>query len=65
MLTQAQLGLGADLERKFISMLERGERQPSMASLIKLARSLGVSAPDLVARVELVGLSPDVDPGNR
>ncbi|MGN7875282.1 helix-turn-helix transcriptional regulator [Roseateles sp. 22389] len=39
-LTQEQLGFEAELERNYISMLERGERQPTLTTLVKLARPL-------------------------
>lgn len=51
-LTQEQLGFEAELERNFISMLERGQRQPTLTSLLKLARPLNVKASQLVAMVE-------------
>ncbi len=57
-LTQEQLGFEAELERNFISMLERGERQPTLTSLIKLARPLGISASHLVALVERAASFP-------
>lgn len=51
-LTQEQLGFEAGLERNFISMLERGERQPTLTSLVKLAKPLGIKASRLVHLVE-------------
>lgn len=51
-LTQEQLGFESELERNFISMLERGERQPTLTTLVKLARPLQCSASYLVALVE-------------
>lgn len=51
-LTQEQLGLEAELERNYISMLERGERQPTLTTLIKLARPLRSKASHMVALVE-------------
>lgn len=51
-LTQEQLGFEADLERNFISMLERGERQPTLTTLVKLAKPLRKKASQLVALVE-------------
>lgn len=57
-LTQEQLGFEAELERNFISMLERGERQPSLTTLVKLAKPLGCKASHMVALVEkAAGLS--------
>ena len=51
-LTQEQLGFEAELERNFISMLERGERQPTLTTLVKLAKPLRTKASRLVALVE-------------
>lgn len=51
-LTQEKLALEAGLERTFISMLERGQRQPTITTLLKLATVLRCSAADLVADVE-------------
>lgn len=59
-LTQEQLGFEAELERNFISMLERGERQPTLTTLVKLAKPLGIKASRIVALVEMAtGLSGD------
>jgi transcriptional regulator with XRE-family HTH domain len=59
-LTQEQLGFEAELERNYISMLERGERQPTLTSLMKLAKPLGIKTSHLVALVEAaVGMSHD------
>lgn len=51
-LTQEQLAFEVELERNYISMLERGERQPTLTTLIKLARPLRRKASYLVALVE-------------
>lgn len=51
-LSQESLALDAGLERTFISMLERGERQPSLGTLLKLAEALKCSAADLVSQTE-------------
>lgn len=51
-LTQEQLGFEAELERNYISMLERGERQPTLTTLIKLARPLQSKASHMGALVE-------------
>ncbi len=59
-LTQEQLGFEAELERNFISMLERGERQPTLTTLVKLAKPLGTKASRIVSLVEVAaGLSSD------
>jgi len=51
-LSQEKLALLCDLDRTFISLLERGQRQPSLATLISLSRILDVSAAELVAETE-------------
>ncbi|MFG6416873.1 helix-turn-helix domain-containing protein [Roseateles sp. DC23W] len=51
-LTQEQLGFEAGLERNYISMLERGERQPTLSTLVKLAKPLRKRASQLVELVE-------------
>lgn len=61
-LTQEQLGFESGLERNYISMLERGERQPTMNSLFKLASPLQVSPSSIVAQVE--GLNPMLEGTN-
>ena len=50
--TQEGLAEAAGLSSKFVAHLERAERQPSLWSLIRLGRALGVPAADLVAEVE-------------
>lgn len=51
-LTQEQLGFESDLRRTFISILELGQQQPSLKTVFKLASALGISASDMVRRVE-------------
>lgn len=51
-LSQEKLALDVGLERTFISMMERGQRQPSLTTLLKIAPALGCGAADLVADVE-------------
>jgi transcriptional regulator with XRE-family HTH domain len=42
-MTQEQLALDAGMERSYVSDLERGQRNPSVRSLGRLAQALGVS----------------------
>jgi transcriptional regulator with XRE-family HTH domain len=49
-LTQEALALEAGLDRTFISLLERGKRQPTLETLFKLSKVLKVSAATLVSR---------------
>ena len=51
-LTQEALALEAETERSHISALERAEKGPSLATILSLAKALGISAGELVARVE-------------
>ncbi len=39
-MSQEQLGLEADLRRTFISLLELGQQQPTLTTLVKLAGAL-------------------------
>lgn len=51
-LSQEQLGLACDLDRTFISLLERGLRQPSLTTLFLLSDKLKVPATSIIQRVE-------------
>jgi ribosome-binding protein aMBF1 (putative translation factor) len=51
-LSQEDLALSANVDRTFVSQMERGIRQPSITTLIKLSGALGVQPSVLVARVE-------------
>ncbi len=53
-LSQEGLALESQLDRTFISLLERGLRQPSLTTIFHLARTLGLSPEDLVAMVSKV-----------
>lgn len=50
-LTQEQLGFESGLERNFISMLELGQRQPSLATVFKLAHALEIAPARLIELV--------------
>ena len=51
-LTQDQLADLADTERSHISSLERAEKGPSLATILRLGPALGMSAGELIALVE-------------
>jgi len=51
-LSQEQLGFDADLRRTYISTLELGQQQPSLTTILKLAKGLGKSASEVMALVE-------------
>ena len=46
--SQEQLALSCDLDRTFISMLERGQRQPSLTSILAISTSLEIPAHKLI-----------------
>ena len=51
-LSQEDLALNADVDRTFVSQMERGIRQPTITTIMKLAEALGIQASVLVARME-------------
>jgi transcriptional regulator with XRE-family HTH domain len=56
-LSQEALALNCDLDRTFISMLERGKRQPSLASIITISKALSIQ-PDKLVRLTTELLNP-------
>jgi transcriptional regulator with XRE-family HTH domain len=53
-LTQEGVSLRADLHQRWISNVENGKRNPSYASLRRLAAGLDLSASQLIARAEQI-----------
>ena len=51
-LSQEKLAMECNLDRTYISMLERGLRQPSLTSLFDIAESLSIKPSKLIAKVE-------------
>ncbi|RTL51176.1 MAG: XRE family transcriptional regulator [Rhodocyclaceae bacterium] len=51
-LSQEELALDSSLDRTYISMLERGQRQPSLQTVLAIAKRLKVPAGELVSQVE-------------
>ena len=49
-LSQEDLALEAGIDRTFVSLLERGKRQPTLQTVFRLAKVLDVSPATLVAR---------------
>lgn len=58
-LSQERLGLDAGLDRTYVSSIERGHRNPTFDTLVKIADVLGVGPGDLLARwQEISGWQP-------
>jgi transcriptional regulator with XRE-family HTH domain len=51
-LSQEALALEADLQRNYISLIERGINQPTITTLFKLAAALQVRPSEFLAKVE-------------
>jgi transcriptional regulator with XRE-family HTH domain len=51
-MSQERLGLEAGVQRNFISLIETGQNQPTITTIAKLARALGMRASELVAEAE-------------
>lgn len=47
-LTQIEVAENAGLDRNYIGMVERGERNPSYLSLIKIAKGLNMTVDQLI-----------------
>lgn len=51
-LSQEELALESGLDRAYVGGIERGERNPTVESLLKLAAALDAPASELLARTE-------------
>lgn len=51
-LTQEKLGFEADLRRTYVSILELGQQQPSLTTILQLSRALNLPAGEMIALVE-------------
>jgi transcriptional regulator with XRE-family HTH domain len=51
-LSQERLAQLAELDRTYVSGIERGERNPSLTSLLRLATALDVQVSELATRAE-------------
>lgn len=51
-ISQEELGDRADLHRTEISLLERAERDPRLATIVRLANGLKIPAAKLLAGIE-------------
>jgi transcriptional regulator with XRE-family HTH domain len=51
-ISQEKLAEYCELDRTYISLLERGLRQPTITSIFKLAKALNISPSKLIEKVE-------------
>jgi transcriptional regulator with XRE-family HTH domain len=51
-ISQSQLALDSELDRTFISLLERGKRQPSLSSVFKISKALNVEPDEMIRSVK-------------
>lgn len=59
-ITQEELGHAAEIDRTFVSLMERGERQPTVRVLFRLAAALKLEPVRLIQLTqELVEQDPD------
>ncbi|MFC1943536.1 helix-turn-helix domain-containing protein [Chloroflexota bacterium] len=56
-ISQEELGNRANLDRTYVSGVERGVRNPSFTALVKLSEGLGISLSSLLERTEDQGNS--------
>ena len=52
--SQEKLASESDLDRTYISLLERGLRQPSLTSIIQISKAFKVSAAEMMSEVEVL-----------
>ena len=51
-LSQEKLSQESGLDRSYISLLERGLRQPSLTSILKLSKALKIPSTTIISKVE-------------
>ncbi|MEB0222044.1 helix-turn-helix transcriptional regulator [Pseudomonas sp. AB12(2023)] len=51
-LSQEKLGFDAEMDRSFISLLERGKRSPTLDTMVRLACVFGLTLTQLAEMVE-------------
>ena len=51
-LSQEQLGLDAEVQRNFISLIETGQNQPTITTVFKLASALGIKVSRMLSEAE-------------
>ncbi len=54
-LSQEELGFESNYHRTYISQLERGQKNPSLKAIFRLAKALGVKPSGMIRRIESRG----------
>lgn len=53
-LSQQELAFASDLDRTYISLLERGLRQPSLSTIFALSETVGIKPSKLMEEIQSV-----------
>jgi transcriptional regulator with XRE-family HTH domain len=51
-ISQEELALRADIQRSYLGGIERGERNPSLTNIVKIAQALDVEPSEILGRAE-------------
>ncbi len=64
-LSQEGLADAAGLDRTFISALERGRKNPTLKTIVRVAEALGVTPSVLLAAMQEIAAEQALDGGDR
>jgi transcriptional regulator with XRE-family HTH domain len=53
-ISQEKLAEFCDLDRTYISLLERGLRQPTLTTIFKVSKALDIAPSDLIKKIEII-----------
>jgi transcriptional regulator with XRE-family HTH domain len=56
--SQEELSFRCEIDRSYVSQLERGEKEPCLGILVKLSEGLGTALSELFRRFEIDGGRP-------
>lgn len=60
-ISQEKLALKSGVDRTFMSRIERGLSQPTLKTILKLCRGLGISSSELMEKIESKGIEIDLN----
>jgi DNA polymerase V len=61
-LSQEELALESELDRTYVSMLERNVKNPTLSTISKLAKSVGITPLQLISRSQQLGSDENAPP---